>query len=727
MQVSVLGPVEIVSGDEPIELDAPKERAVLAALALHAGRPVAVETIVDAVWGDEPPATATKTLQGYISGLRRAIGADAVGTDDGGYTLRVERDDVDACRFEDLLAAGRQAARSGEHAMAAGLFDDGLSLWRGTPLADCADGRFLQGQASRLEELRLTAVEGHIDAELSLGHHDEVIPGLQGLVAEHPLHEPFWAQLMLALYRCGRQADALRAYQRLRRRLGEDLGIEPSLDLQRLESRILLQDERLEADPPPPPQNLPAPLSSLVGRDEDARLVAKRVLEHRLVTLLGIGGVGKTRLALEAGRALVPSQDDGVWWVDLASVDRPGRVAAQVASTLGVAPAGDHSTTEALVAHLRLRQMLLILDNCEHLASETAELVVRLLEAGPGVTVLATSQIALGVPGELYVAVDPLAIPDPGMSTEEAACTASVRLFVQRAGEHGGRLETRDDMAAVIEICRRLEGVPLAIELAAARVRHLSPTQILERLDDRLGLLTQGPAAGDPRHRTLRTSIEWSCDLLDDADRRLFDRLAVFPADFDLDAAIALGVSAGIAEADVGDRLTSLVDRSLVVPVVDAAEERRFRLLETLRQYGRERLKVRDELDDARRAHADHFRGVVRHVADPFDTVYVTPWLTRAALDGSSLLAAIEWSQEHDDPATALGVRSCGDSSPLGRGPARVCSDPGADDRARRRRSAYPPSAGPAPARLAGSCIGGSRPLQIRPGPSHRPVPRGRR
>ena len=654
MQVSVLGPVEIVSGDEPVELDAPKERAVLTALALRAGDPVPVGRIMEAVWGDRPPGTATKTLQGHISGLRRAIGADAVGTDTGSYTLRVERSQVDACRFEDLVTAGRQAARSGEHARAARLFDDGLSLWRGTPLPDCADGPFRQGQVTRLEELRLTALEGHIDAELSLGHPDEVIPELEGLVAQQPLHEPFWAQLMLALYRCGRQADALRAYQRLRRRLREELGIEPSLEVQRLESRMLLQDERLEADPPPPPENLPAPLSSLVGRGEDARLVAKRVLEHRLVTLLGMGGVGKTRLALEAGRALVPSQDDGVWWVDLASVDRPGRVPAQVATTLGVAPAGDLSTREALVAHLRMRRLLLILDNCEHLAAETAELVVDLLEAAPGVTVLATSQVALGVPGEFHVTVEPLATPRPGMTPEEAACAASVRLFVQRAEDHGGRLETRDDMAAVIEICRRLEGVPLAIELAAARVRHLSPAQILERLDDRLGLLTQGPAAGDPRHRTLRTSIEWSCDLLDEADRRLLDRLAVFPASFDLDAAIAMGVSSGIAESEVEDRLTRLVDRSLVVPVVDAAEERRFRLLESLRQVGREHLEARDELDQARQAHADHFRGVVRRVADQFDTVYVTPWVARAARDGPSLLAAVGWSQEHDDPATAL-------------------------------------------------------------------------
>ena len=390
--MSVLGPVEIVSGGEPVELDAPKERAVLTALALRAGDPVPVGHIMEAVWGDRPPgATRRRPSRGTSPACGERSAPTRLAPTPAATPCRAERSQVDACRFEDLVTAGRPAAPSGEH-VAARLFDDGLSLWRGTPLPDCADGPFRQGQVTRLEELRLTALEGHIDAELSLGHPDEVIPELEGLVAQQPLHEPFWAQLMLALYRCGRQADALRAYQRLRRRLGEELGIEPSLEVQRLESRMLLQDERLEADPPPPPENLPAPLSSLVGRDEDTGLVAKRVLEHRLVTLLGMGGVGKTRLALEVGRALVPSQDDGVWWVDLASVDRPGRIPAQVATTLGVAPAGDLSTTEALVAHLRMRRLLLILDNCEHLAPETAELVVNLLEAAPGVTVLATSQ-----------------------------------------------------------------------------------------------------------------------------------------------------------------------------------------------------------------------------------------------------------------------------------------------------------------------------------------------
>ena len=497
MEVGILGPVDITEGEAHLTVEAPKERALVATLALNVGTPVPPAVLITALWGDDPPATAEKTLQSHVSKLRRHLGTEVIVSEPSGYVLQVDPGSVDAHRFEELLDAGGDALRDGDARTALRLLSECRALWRGEPLTDLADGAFRLGQATRLAELRLLAAERRIEAELVLGHHRETVGELEALVAEHPFREALWGQLMLALYRSGRQADALRRFQRLRRVLADELGIEPSAPIVRLESQILRQDPQLDLQPPPPPHNLPAVISSFVGRTDDVRQVAKAVGEHRLVTLVGPGGVGKTRLALEAAREVVDSYGDGVWWIDLAAVRDPAAVPLQVATVLGATPAPGTPVLDRLASFVRVRELLLVVDNCEHLTEAVAELVTRVLEAGPDVVVLATSRAPLHLPGEFRRPVEPLELPPPETTGRDLALFDSVRLFSDRAFDRAALPVDVEGLVTVGEICRHLDGIPLAIELAAARFSVLGPTELLERLSHRLDAL----AGAAHRHR----------------------------------------------------------------------------------------------------------------------------------------------------------------------------------------------------------------------------------
>jgi predicted ATPase/DNA-binding SARP family transcriptional activator len=689
MEFRILGPLEVDGGGGPVRVPGAKERALLADLLVHAGRVVAADRLVEDLWGEEPPRNPANTLQGRVSALRRALGpagAELLVTQPPGYLLAVDPEGVDATRFQRLVAEADAAA--GEGPRAARLLRAALGLWRGPALAEFADQPWARAEAAKLEELRLAAQEALVDLRLAAGGHAELVGELEALVAANPLRERLRGQLMLALYRSGRQADALRAYGETRATLAEELGIDPSPELQRLQQAILTQDPAIAAPgrsraSAAPPHNLPERLTSLVGRDRELDEVGKLVGQQRLVTVTGPGGAGKTSLAVEAARRLVATCPDGVWLVELAALADPGLLAEAVAATLGLreepGPPGTDppALADRLAAFVRDKDLLVVLDNCEHLVAGCAELVVRLLRTAPGLRVLATSREVLGVPGELVWPVPPLAVPDPpaedgrdGLGPEALAGYDGVRLFLERARLADPSFALDGDNApAVAEICRRLDGLPLAIELAAARVRALPPAELAARLEDRFGLLAGAGRGQDPRQRTLRATVDWSFQLLEEPDRRLFRRLSVFAGGWTLAAAEAVCAGDGPAEAATGgpgssrspgvadagggvlQGLVRLVDRSLVVAV--GGDPARFRMLETLRAYGAERLVEAGEAEPLAARHTAWFVELAEEAATHRTA---RRWVRRLGADYDNLRAAMDRAMTTHDHQTALRI-----------------------------------------------------------------------
>ena len=587
MEFRLLGPVEAVRDQAEIGLGAPKQRALLAVLLLSGNEVLSRERLIDRLWGAEPPKSAVQSLQVYIHGLRQALGAERIETHGTGYRLLVEPEELDAARFE-RLAREASAALSDGHAsdaaMSAGL---ALGIWRGSALADLGGEAVAATEAPRLEERRLDVREVLNDAELALGRHDQLLPELERLVAEEPYRERFRAQQVLALYRAGRQKEALEAYRAARDVLVEELGVDPGAELQDLERAILRQDAALAAPEPPaaPRLALPAPPTPLVGRHLEVAAVTGllRRDEVRLVTLTGPGGTGKTRLALAAAAELGKELRDGAVFVDLAAVREPALLGPAIAHALDV-PEGA-SVESALEEHLRDRRLLLLLDNLEQLVPRT-EVVGRMLAAAPGLLVLATSRSPLRLSAEHEYPVPPLAVPE------------SRELFVARARAVDPAFElTAANELEVQHICERLDGLPLAIELAAARTKLFAPAAMSGRLDTSLELLTGGPHDAPERHQTLRSTLEWSNELLSDDERQLFARLAVFVGRWTVDAVEA------VCGADVGT-LASLVDESLVRRIGD-----NFAMLETIREFANERLETSGEAEALRRRHAEYVLG----------------------------------------------------------------------------------------------------------------------
>ncbi|MCW3816627.1 winged helix-turn-helix domain-containing protein [Micromonospora sp. DR5-3] len=686
----VLGTVELRVAGRPATPLAPAVRALLARLVLAAGRVVSADALADALWGDQPPADATNALQLRVSKLRRALAAAGTGGDllvtrAPGYQLAVAPDAVDAYRFERLLERARASTGAGPAALAC--FDEALRLWRGPALADVGEADWALAETARLAELRLGAVEDRLELLLETGRQAEAVADLERLVVAHPLRERLHRLLMLALYRGGRQAEAITAYHALRHRLADELGIDPAPELQALAEAILRQqvpapapsalpaapaaqpvagaadrgarpETAATAAPIPAPRatgrsDLPRRLASVIGRQDDVQRVLDRLREARVVTLTGPGGVGKTTLALEAVRRVDAALADRLHLVRLSAVPAGADLPEAVADQLGVAAGGPGpAATAALVAWLGDDRALLVVDNCEHVIDEVAELVEQLVAACPAVTVLTTSREALAVPGETQLAVAPLGVPDGPADLARLGDSPAVALFVDRARAVRPGFVLDEATAPVIaDICRQLDGMPLAIELAAARVKALPPAEIAARLHDRFALLTAGARTSEARHRTLRATLDWSHDLLTEAERRLLRRLAVFRGGWDLTAAERVCAFGGLAADKVLDLLFRLVDRSLVVPDPTTG---RFRLLVTIREYAAARLAEAGETAAARDRHLTHFTELAERYG-PHARTDADAW-ARPTEEHDNFRAAVDRCLERTDGVDA-GLR----------------------------------------------------------------------
>ena len=588
IEFRLLGPVEVLRDGEPVSLGAPKQRALLAELLLHRGQVLGRAELIDALWGEQAPESATASLQVYVHGLRRALGADRIETRGNGYRVVAGEDELDVDRFEALVAGGAAALERGAAGAAGDDLYGALALWRGSPLADLGDQPVARS-AAVLAERRLVALELLGDAELELGNHDAVLARIEQLIAEQPYRERLREQWILALYRAGRQKDALDAYRSTRSLLIEELGVEPGSALQELERAVLRQDPSL-AGPARPSRasRLPSAPTPLVGRRLEVAAVAASLRRDdvRLVTLTGPGGVGKTRLALAVAEELTPELPDGVVFVDLAPVSDAALVADVIAESLDVAEGADDAVAAA-AQHLRGRSPLVVIDNFEHVLTAGPN-VSALLAATSGLRILVTSRVPLRLSAEHEYPVPTLAPGD------------AVELFTQRAAAlDPGFAVSGANATSVGEVCRRLDGLPLAIELAAARTRVLSPAALAERLAQALELLTEGARDLPERQRTLRATIDWSYRLLEEPERALLARLSVFAGGVTLESGEAVGGSALLRQ------LAALVDNNLLRRT--AADPPRFAMLETIREYALEQLEANGEADEYARRHAEHF------------------------------------------------------------------------------------------------------------------------
>lgn len=579
----ILGPLEVAAASQSCPLGGPKQRALLAALLLSRDKPVSSDRLIEGVWAGGRAADAERSVQVYVSALRKVLqGGARIDRVADGYCFKFEAgSELDADRFEQLVQAGRCAALAGQAEEASALLKDALAVWRGRTLGDLGDEEFARPEAERLDGLRLAALAERIDVDLLLGRHSQLVAEIEGLVAEHPLDERFRRQLMLALYRSGRQPEALDVFHATRETLAEELGLDPGPELQELQVAILRQDPSLLVEPwtVRARRHLPTPATELIGRRAEIETIIALLQRVRLLTLTGPGGSGKTRLALQAAHELAATFEDGVYFVDLSPLRDPALVVPAIAHSIGLEDRPGRLPIEVLRDHLRQRRVLLVLDNFEHL-DEAAPAVSDLLAGAPEVRVLVTSRLRLRLYGEHEYGVGPLSLPDE-----------AVPLFLARAGAAGVELSGH---APVEEICLRLDCLPLAIELVAARARHLDPDELLASLASRLDAASAGPRDVPARQQTLRSTIEWSEQLLDGELRDAFSRLAVFVGGWTADASAA--VAGG---NDVSGRLA---ERNLVT-----RRGRRFAMLETIREYGLERLAQRADATEIRRRHADHY------------------------------------------------------------------------------------------------------------------------
>jgi predicted ATPase/DNA-binding SARP family transcriptional activator/class 3 adenylate cyclase len=642
MEFRVLGPLEVIRDGRRVALGGAKPRGALALLLLHAGEPVSAERLAVALWGEDAPASAIKTVQVHVSRLRKALGEpERLVTRPAGYLLRLEADELDLARFERAVADGRAALEAGDAHRAATLLREALALWRGPALADVISLPFAQGEIARLDEQRLAALELRIEADLAAGRDDQLVVELQRLVVDHPLHERLHAQLMLALYRAGRQADALEAYRAAHRLLDDALGVTPGHDLRELHQAVLSHDPQLAVPAARRERlverhNLPAARTSFVGRADELAAVLAAIERARLVTICGPGGAGKTRLALQAAHSMLDEAPDGVWLAALGGVSTPDAALDVAARTLRVRAADDESPVRALADGVRDRELLLILDNCEHVIDGASELADALLEQAPNVRVLATSREPLRVRGERVLRLGPLTAED------------AVALFAQRAAlvQDSFWLSPINE-PVVHDICRRLDRLPLAIELAAAHSYEFDVKEIARRLED--GFTPSGVRGGEPRQRTLRATVDWSYQLLSDDQQTLLRQLAVFAGSFTPEA--VQHICADPSLPDVGATLAALADRSLLATETLAGQ---YRLLETIRTYARDRLRESGDEPAITHRHAIWFATRTQHAIERLwgtESQHARPMLVA---DIDDIRRALEHCEPASEPAISL-------------------------------------------------------------------------
>lgn len=676
----MLGPFEVRTGDGVLaEVPGARLRALLIALALEPGRVVSKAALIDWIWGEHPPADASNALQRLASRLRKALQTDALEGQPGGYRLKISPDAVDALRFESLVTEARAAV---DTAQKLSLLREALALWRGAAMQDVGleDSEAYDAAVTRLEGLRLTALEDRYEAEVSA----ELIPELTDLVATYPIRERLAAALMRALATAGRDSEALLVYERTREALADALGVDPSTELSALHV-ALLRGEIAQNHK----SNIRAELTSFVGRDADLNTLKNLVAEHRLTTVIGPGGSGKTRLATEAARTMLADWRDGVWLVELAPSSADEDVVQAALTGLGLrdallGTATSNDPLDGLITAIRDREALLILDNCEHVIEAAAKFADRVLGECRRVRILATSREPLGITGEALWQLEPLAVPSetrriavPGYplgiavpgdtrrievpgdaraitvpnDAQKIADSPAVRLLRDRASAVRKDLGLDEHtLTTMARICRALDGMPLAIELAAARLRTMTLEQLANRLDDRFRLLTSGSRTALPRHKTLRAVVDWSWELLTDAEKSVLRRLSVFSGGASLEAAERVCSGDDVDQDQVLELLTSLAEKSLLVTSADGAP--RYRMLTTIKEYAAGKLAEAGESELTRQAHLAYFIEL---------TETAEPHLRRAEqLYWGALLEA-----DHDNISAALrGAIAAGETEP---------------------------------------------------------------
>ncbi|NUW46002.1 AfsR/SARP family transcriptional regulator [Nonomuraea rhodomycinica] len=669
LRVTLLGAFQASRGDAALPVPGARLQALLVRLALAGGRPIDQGVLVDAIWAEDLPAGPAHALQALVSRLRRALGsAGDVAQVAGGYRLNVDAADVDALRFERLAAAGRDRVRAGDTHAAAALLAEAVALWGDRPGAEpTAVAAVAPAAATRLAHASVEAVADLAGAELTLGRADAAAARLTALLTEHPVHERAAALLMDALTAQGRQAEALALYERVRATLADVLGADPGAALRERHLRLLRAERPAPASgtartgpsnlPAPAsgtartrPSNLPAPLTGFIGRDDDLARIDTLLAAGRLVTVLGPGGAGKTRLAVEAARRHHDAYGHDAWMIDLASVTEPAKVGAAVLAGIGLRGGAmfeartrvEGSDLDVLADQLGDRESLLLVDNCEHLIDAVAHLVAALLPRCSALRVLATSREPLAVDGEALVPLGPLPLPGPDDGVEQTRRAASVRLFTERAAAVRPGFEVDETtLPEVRRVVRGLDGMPLALELAAARLRTLSLPELADGLSDRFRLLTTGSRTALPRHRTLRAVIAWSWQLLSEHERTVAERVSILPGGVTPASATAVCAGTAVPAADIPELLAALVDRSLLQLAPDPG---RYRMLETLREYGTGRLAETGDLGTVRDLAAGHFTALMARY-DP-------------QLRGPGQLAAMRViSAEYDNALAALRRR----------------------------------------------------------------------
>ncbi len=656
----ILGELEVLQDGAVIDLGSPRQRALLARFLVSPAEVVSTDRLIEDLWRGEPPEAAKHTLHVYISRLRKALGPDRHRLERyaTGYRLTVDDAELDASRFEAAAARGRDALEQGDAPGAAVTLREALELWRGTPLAEFADDAFARDEAIRLEEQHIATVEQRLWADLECGQASELVAELRELVTEYPLREVFWEQLMLALYRSGRQSEALRVFQSARISLAEELGIEPGAALRQLEAKILAQDPSLAIDevtkPTKAPSTLPLQRTSFVGRTEELARVAELLFDSRLLTLVGPPGSGKTRLALQLALEQQGGFAHGAFFIPLATIDDPDLLAATIAIELGVQDVPGEAPLDTVTAFLADRHVLLVLDNFEQLLAAATQ-VGHMIDGAPGLSVLVTSRSPLRLNGEQQFLVPPMHVPpaDAASDPSTARTFDAVTLFETRARAADPDFEVdAHNSAAVAQITALVDGLPLAIELAAARVRLLSPSDLLHRLDRRLSLLTDAPTDVDPRHRTMQDAIAWSYELLEPDEQTLFRGLGAFVGGFTLEAAEYVSDHDEITTLNAID---SLLTQNLLYRPVTVGEAR-YSMLQLTREYARELLDASGDSPAVLGRHAQYYAGLVAQIEPELSADPGGPGTQRLEVEMPNLRVALRSALDDGLPDLGLEI-----------------------------------------------------------------------